>query len=247
MKKIGIRIGLLALSLGLLAQVQAQTAHSWLRRGDQSYTVKQYTEAENGYRKSLEKKSGPQGEYNLANALYQQKRYEEAISHYRNALKNAKENYQKSQTFHNLGNAYFQNNKIDESITAYKNALRINPKDQETKINLALALKRKQQQEQQKQQQKDQGKDQNKDQNQEQQQQNQQNQNQPQPQQNQQQNQQQQNPNQPQNQQKQPQGRPQNLSRKEAENLLDIMEQEERKVQSKLKRVRGQARNEKDW
>ncbi len=240
-----MRIWVFIVSWMFVAVLKGQTSHRWLREGDEQYEKKQLPDSENAYRKSLAKRNTSQGHYNLGNTLYKQNRYEEALAHYRSALKDAKEDYQKSQAYHNLGNAYFRTQQLDKSIEAYKNALRINSNDSETKINLALAQKLKKQQEQKQQQQ---NKDQNKDQNQNQNQQNQQNQQQQQQNQ-QQQNQQQQSQNQQNQQQQNPQQAqaPKNLNRKEAENLLNIMEQEERKVQGKLKRMPGQRRNEKDW
>ena len=60
---------------------------------------------------------------------------------------NDKEN--SSKVYHNLGNSYLLQNKLDESISSYKSALRNNPKDIETKYNLAYAQAMKKKQEQQ--------------------------------------------------------------------------------------------------
>lgn len=46
--------------------------------------------------------------------------------------------------FHNLGNAYLFQKKYNEAIDAYKKALKINPDDEDTRYNLAFALKHKQ-------------------------------------------------------------------------------------------------------
>jgi len=44
-------------------------------------------------------------------------------------------------TWHNIGNCYLQKKDYDQAITAYKKALKLNPKDEETRYNLAYALK----------------------------------------------------------------------------------------------------------
>jgi len=44
-------------------------------------------------------------------------------------------------TWHNIGNCYLQKKDYDQAITAYKKALKLDPKDEETRYNLAFALK----------------------------------------------------------------------------------------------------------
>ena len=70
----------------------AQSAHELLREGDKSFESLDYTEAEERYRKAIEKKASVNGEYNLGNSIYKQERFEEAIKHYANAAQLAKNN-----------------------------------------------------------------------------------------------------------------------------------------------------------
>ena len=73
----------------------------------------------------------------------------------------------KSAGYYNLGNSLLKANKFPESIDAYKSSLKLNPNNKEAKYNLSYAQDLlKQQQEQQKKQQQDKDKqDQNKDKN----------------------------------------------------------------------------------
>ena len=64
----------------------AQSSHTLLRSGDLSYDNDDYQAAEEEYRKSLEEKNSTKGAYNLANSIYQQKRFDEAIRHYTTCL-----------------------------------------------------------------------------------------------------------------------------------------------------------------
>ena len=162
----------MAFSLTAIA-MHAQSAHKYLRKGDNAYENGSYSDAEVNYRRALEKENTTRGEYNLGNSTYRQERYDEAIKHYEAAAGAAKDQQTKARAYHNLGNAHFQNGKIPESIEAYKNALRLNPNDFDTKRNLANALRRLPPPQQQNQQ--SEGKD-NKDQQQQQQDQNQQDQ-----------------------------------------------------------------------
>ena len=73
--------------LGLLCllfviSLPAQKDHKLLRKGDKDYNAQEYDRAEENYRKALEKKNTSQGNYNLGNSIYKQKRYEEAVSRY---------------------------------------------------------------------------------------------------------------------------------------------------------------------
>jgi tetratricopeptide (TPR) repeat protein len=45
------------------------------------------------------------------------------------------------QIWHNIGNCYLNQKKYEEAINAYKKSLKLDPKDEETRYNLAFALK----------------------------------------------------------------------------------------------------------
>lgn len=226
--------------MGAALLAAAQNDHKHLRDGDKAYQNGNFTDAEVSYRRALEKKKSDQGSYNLGNATYRQSHYDEAVRHYEAAANGASEPAVKAQAFHNLGNALYQKGKYKESIEAYKNALRLNPKDADTKKNLANALRRlpppppPQPQNQQ-----GQGQDKkNQD-----------------PQQNQPPSQggqepQDEQPQQPQ-QGEQPSGgggEQQDLSKEEAQQLLDIMEGEDQKVQQKLRKAQSKnKKSPKDW
>jgi tetratricopeptide (TPR) repeat protein len=228
-------------------QSWGQSSHQSLRRGDSFYKNQEYAKAEEAYRRALEKNKSPWGNYNLGNAIYQQERFEEAARRYESALESYHEDpHLKAKAYHNLGNAYFQHGAFDKSIDAYKNALRINPNDLSTKHNLALAQVRQQQQEEQRQ--KDQPQEQHNQQEQEQQD-----------------NQRQQDGDKdeeqtPQHQDNESRGaqdeenatreKPMSndLSREEAKKLLEIMDEEEQKVQKKLRKTGATpTRSGKDW
>ena len=46
---------------------------------------------------------------------------------------------EKHKAYHNLGNTFMNDKKYQEAVESYKEALRNNPKDDETRYNLALA------------------------------------------------------------------------------------------------------------
>ncbi len=128
-----------------------------------------FPKAEGEYRKAIAKNPvDPTAKYNLANAYYTSEKYDEATQRYTEATKIATTKAEKHKAFHNQGNTHMEQKKYKEAIEAYKNALRNNPKDNETRYNLALAKKMLEEQEKQNDQNKDdQGdQDQDKDQNQ---------------------------------------------------------------------------------
>ncbi|MEM9885459.1 MAG: tetratricopeptide repeat protein [Bacteroidota bacterium] len=238
---------LLFIGLLILGSSFAQSEHSLLRDGNTSYENEDYANAEENYRRALEKKNSGKATYNLGNSIYKQDRVDEAVIEYEKAVEKATNANLKSKAYHNLGNAHFKMQDYQNSVDAYKNALRLNPKDYETKYNLAqaqrqLRIQQQQQQQQQNQEQQEQNQDQQQAQNQDPDQDQQQQQNQ---------GQQQQAAPEPQEEESNnapPQEVAQDLSRKEAEELLRIAEEEEQKVQGKLRKGDNKkSKSKKDW
>jgi tetratricopeptide (TPR) repeat protein len=211
------------------------------RAGNGAYSNGRFKEAETAYREALKQDNTlREGTFNLGDALYKQKKYDEAGDQFRLLADNSKApSSLRSQSYHNLGNTFLQSKKLQESVNAYKNALRFNPTDEDARHNLAYAQKLllQQQQEQQKKNQDNKNNDEQKqDQQQDQQQQNQDNKN------NQDQNKQNQQQ-QPQQSQTQPK-----LSKADAERILDALNNEEKNIQKRLiKRKANGVVIEKDW
>ncbi len=206
-----------------------------------------YINAETEYRKALNKKPNDlQWNFNLADAIYKQKRFDEAEGKFGDLSEKMTTPEEKARALHNMGNSQLMNSKIDESIESYKKALRQNPTDLDTKYNLAYAqlLKKKQEeqqknQDQNKDQNKDQDKqDQNKDQNKDQQDQNKDQQDK-------------QNQDQNKDQQNQQQQQQNKISKENAEQLLQVLQNDEKKIQDKVKKQQAAAakrtRTEKEW
>tara|TARA_X000000368_G_scaffold403112_1_gene377728 strand:- start:305 stop:1036 length:732 start_codon:yes stop_codon:yes gene_type:complete len=128
----------------------AQNKKSFLRDGNKLYTDSSYNEAEIQYRKSLEKDQDYfNASFNLADAVYKQERFEEASALFDALKDNASTENDLAKVYHNLGNSLVKEQKIEEAIDAYKSALRVNPKDEDTRHNLALSKQKKQEQEKQ--------------------------------------------------------------------------------------------------
>jgi Ca-activated chloride channel family protein len=86
----------------------------------------------------------PQKQYDIGNAHYKNKKYDEALEAYGKA-----EGIDESQRLHNIGNSFFQKKELDKAIESYENALKFKV-DEDTKFNLELAKKQKKKEEEKK-------------------------------------------------------------------------------------------------
>ena len=223
----------------LLSQNEKKAVH----HGNESYNSGKTAEAANYYRKSLkEKPDYRKANFNLGDALYKtaldikSKKiktpdprmtpdsaanivFDQAAEQFEVVAKSVSNADTIQKAWHNYGNARLQQKNYEDAVSAYKKALKINPKDEDTRYNLAYALnqlKKQQQQQGQNQQQ-------------------------------QQQQQQQQKENQDKKEQKQPQ--PEELSKEQAEQILNALKNSEKKSQGEKKKVQSGnvVKPEKDW
>ena len=99
-----------------------------------------FISAEKEYRKAISKApSYAVGTYNLAHAYYKTGHLDEALYRNLETAKNSKEKSERHAAFHNIGNILMEKNECKEAVDAFKNALRNDPTDEETRYNLALA------------------------------------------------------------------------------------------------------------
>lgn len=146
---------LLVLMFALSAS--AQDARQYIRNGNKLYRAGDYVKAEVAYSKAVAKDSlNPQAAYNLGNTLMMQQKDSSAIVQYQKAARLEKNPLRLSQSFHNIGVICQKKQLFAEAIEAYKQSLRLNPNDDETRYNLVLCQR---QQKQQQQNQKQQGQD----------------------------------------------------------------------------------------
>ncbi len=96
--------------------------------------------AEANYRRAIALNPADEtGKYNLGTAYYGKIKNTEALNRFKQAASVANAKPEKHKAFHNLGNTYMNEKKYAEAVEAYKNALRNNPRDDESRYNLALA------------------------------------------------------------------------------------------------------------
>ena len=209
-----------------------------IRRGNKLYNDSLFVKAEVEYRKALDANPGStEAMYNLGNALLMQQKAQDAMKQYEAASKIEKNKAKLAKIYHNAGVILQAGKQYSQCIEAYKQSLRNNPNDDETRYNLALAQKmlKDQQQQQQNQNQNQQNKDKQENKKDEQEQQQKKEQEQQKQKQDSQQQQQQQQQNQ--------------MSKENAEQLLNAVMQDEKDVQEKVKKqlqMRGK-KYDKDW
>lgn len=212
-------LGLMFVSVAVYGQ---KTERDYLRSGNKLYKDSTFVKAEVDYRKALElEPKSTDAMYNLGNALLMQQKAKEAMEQFEAASRVEKDKAKLAQIYHNMGVILQSSKQLPQCIEAYKQALRNNPKDDETRYNLALAQKqlKDQQQQQDQNQEKDQKQDQKKDEQQ-------QNKDQ----------QEQDKKDQQQNNQQQQQNENQ-MSKENAEQLLKAAMQDEKNVQDKVKKA----------
>ncbi len=127
---------LLAFSFAVSAQEKDKT----LPKANDEYSEKKFVEAEANYRISRSKfPKRTVAPFNLGNSIYKQNQMAEAKFAYAKAIENIKTRPQKHKVFHNLGNVLMKEKNYSAAVEAYKNALRNDPTDEETRYNYALA------------------------------------------------------------------------------------------------------------
>lgn len=210
---------LLSLSAGAFAQ---KAERDYIRKGNRLFKDSVFVDAEVNYRKALE--ANPKSTismYNLGNTLSQQQKFKDAMEQYVAATSIEKDKAKLGQIYHNMGVLFQSGKDYQKAVEAYKMSLRNNPKDDEIRYNLALAQKLLKDQ-QQNQQNQDQNQDQNKD---------------------------DQNKDQQQQQPPKSEKNDNEMSKENAEQLLNSVMQDEKGVQDKVKKqqtLQGR-RLEKDW
>jgi tetratricopeptide (TPR) repeat protein len=241
-----------------------RTSKNLTWEGNKELSENNFVEAEVDYRKAIAKSDkNVIAPFNLGNAYYNKETYGEAFGRFKQAGEIASDKTDKHKAFHNMGNVFMKRKEYEKAVEAYKQALRNDPKDEETRYNLALAKEMLKKDQEQKDQNKEDKKDQNedkKDQNEDkkegdnkekkdegdkgdqgdQKDENKEGEG----------DQKEEQKKQPDQGEKQEEQRPNQLSKQQIQNLLEAMQNEEKKVQEKMdaQKVKGvKVKNEKDW
>ena len=204
----------------------AQNENSIVKKGNDAYEKKEYGKAIDNYRNVIEKNPlNATAQFNLGNALYRNKKSDEALGAYENAINNANATADKSVSFYNKGVVLQNDKKLPECIDAYKKSLKLNPDDEDARQNLQKALQQQKQQQQKEKKDKEKKK----------------------PEEDEKQKEKQKPKEEDKNNQPKPQ--PSKLSKQDAEEKLKALLEQEKNLQDKLRKVNAGSPNkpEKDW
>jgi Ca-activated chloride channel homolog len=137
-----MRISILAILLISCLAAIAQAINGYIKQGNQLYKQSQFDLAEAQYRLALEEDpASREALFNLANALHQQKKYDQAGQVLDQLQGLAKDSTTLSMAAYNQGVGHTRQKNLEESIEKYKQALRMNPEDQQARENLQKALR----------------------------------------------------------------------------------------------------------
>ena len=141
LKNFGLILFLLVSISGSAQEEAAQLSlsNNYVFEGN-SLVDENFIEAEKKYRLGVSaKQNNAAGSYNLGNAYYKSELYDEAMLRHLEAVNNSGSKLEKHKAYHNIGNTLMQQKRCKEAVSAYKNALRNSPSDDESRYNLALA------------------------------------------------------------------------------------------------------------
>ncbi|MBQ9170590.1 MAG: VWA domain-containing protein [Bacteroidaceae bacterium] len=210
----------------------AQTDRDYIRRGNRLMRDSVYDKAQVEYQKAIERdNTNPISHFNLGNALLYQNKAEDAMKEYETAARLEKDKTRLAQIYHNMGVVLQSAKQFDKAVACYRNSLRNDPTNNETRYNYALSLfqlkKNQGGQDNQDQQKDDKGQDEKKEQE-----------------------QQQQKQEQDKKDQQQQQPQPEQMSRENAEQMLNASMQDEKATQEKIQKAqqkRQQKQLQKQW
>ncbi len=121
--------------------VTAQTDRDFIRRGNRLMRDSVYDKAQVQYQKAIEKdNTNPISHFNLGNALLYQNKAEDAMKEYETAARLEKDKGRLAQIYHNMGVVLQAAKQFDKAVACYRNSLRNDPTNDETRYNYALSL-----------------------------------------------------------------------------------------------------------
>lgn len=227
----------------LLAAVLSASSLNDARKANDAFRSGDYETAVELYRKAIdENPNDARLHYNLGSALAKIGESEASVQSFQTAKQLMTDPEEKARADYNAGTALSEAEMYDEALDFYRSAMRNNPDDPDVKHNYEMSVKKQQEQEQEQEQQQDSSDNQDE---------NEQEQEQNQDQQDQQDQQNNQNEGSPQDQEAGEQNMPQpdEISREEAENILNALEQLERQILENRKKEAADpgSSNDKDW
>ena len=130
MKKMFVIIQLISFSA--VTSLHGQTAEELIKNGNDAYDKKAFSDAQHLYEEAIakdQKHQWLQASFNLGNALYEQKKFDEAAQQFNTLIKSNSPAQLKATSYYNLGNCRLEQKNYESAIDAYKQTLKLNPSD----------------------------------------------------------------------------------------------------------------------
>jgi Ca-activated chloride channel family protein len=109
---------------------------------DELYQQGRFAEAEKAYASSdMDHPKDVRYRYNRGCSAFQNSDYQGAMAAFSSVMRRAKDDDIRSKTAYNLGNTAFKQGDFQSAAAYYKQAIRFNPKDEDAKHNLELAVR----------------------------------------------------------------------------------------------------------
>ena len=125
-------------TFGLFFSSTAQSERKMTRKGNTQYETGNFIDAEINYKKALAENADLlEAQFNLGDALVKQERFDEALEAFDKVSASTENQKLKANALHNKGNVLLSQQDLEGAIESYKDALRVNPKDHETRYNYA--------------------------------------------------------------------------------------------------------------
>ncbi len=124
-----------------ISLLHGQTTNKLLRQGNKDYNNQKYNNATESYTKAIQHAPKDVRSYfNLGDSYFMMNQLDKAKDMFTQSASLSNNTEIKAKAFYNIGNIYYKQEKWEESAKAYKQSLKYNPKDEDAKYNLMMAL-----------------------------------------------------------------------------------------------------------
>ena len=131
---------LLVTLMGFAQTSETKVEDNLIYDGNELHKSEIYAQAEKKYRSALARApKNTIAQHNLGNTLFDESYYGEAFNAYKSATMSAQSKEEKHSALHNMGNVFMNQKDYAKAVETYKEALRNNPNDDQTRYNYALA------------------------------------------------------------------------------------------------------------
>lgn len=119
---------------------QGTNSRRYLVKGNKEYLRLSYDEAAANYLRAIQEgENSYKVNFNLGNAMFRMKKYDEAIFQYKKSTKLAAHKTEAADAYFNIGDSYYKKKDYAQAAEAFKKSLKLNPKDDKARYNYALA------------------------------------------------------------------------------------------------------------